>query len=219
MKKSELRQLIREGISKVLKESVNEGVRIPSNIEDFAKRKGVLRDVKQIARWVEKAGKRIVGGGATGKGADTLVLDLTYQGAEIYYDTDRGTIQVNRQPVTDLKSMLDAIALKESVNEGEYRIGYEDEDDNRHYIKIKASSEEEAEEISYGLDGFRTLKSIELVNENTIKGTHSGRPVVINKKDRDMSKWTVTFTKTKKTVPIADVIANLKDDEGESIKL
>ncbi len=54
----------------------------------------------------------------------------------------------------------------ESLNEGEYRIEYEDEDDNRHYIKIKASSEEEAEQKSSGLDGFRTLKSIELVNES-----------------------------------------------------
>jgi hypothetical protein len=57
----------------------------------------------------------------------------------------------------------------ESLNEGEYRIEYEDEDDNRHYIKIKASSEEEAEQKSSGLDGFRTLKSIELVNEATRK--------------------------------------------------
>ena len=53
------------------------------------------------------------------------------------------------------------------IDEGEYRIEYEDEDDNRNYIKIKASSEEEAEQKSSGLDGFRTLKSIELVDEGT----------------------------------------------------
>lgn len=108
-----------------MEESINEAVRIPSNIEDFAKRKGVLRDVKQIARWVEKSGKRIVGGTAIGKGYDTLVLDLTYQGAEIYYDTYEGTIKVNNQPVTDLKSMRKAIALKESVNEAKEWSSYE----------------------------------------------------------------------------------------------
>ncbi len=61
---------------------------------------------------------------------------------------------------------------------------------------------------------FDNDQMLESVNEATIKGTYAGRPVVINKKGSDMSKWTVTFTKTKKTVPIADVIANLKDDKG-----
>jgi hypothetical protein len=64
------------------------------------------------------------------------------------------------------------VMVEESLNEGEYRIEYEDEDDNRHYIKIKASSEEEAEQKSSGLDGFRTLKSIESVNEELSPEDH-----------------------------------------------
>ena len=58
---------------------------------------------------------------------------------------------------------------KESLEEGEYRIEYEDKDDNRHYIKIKASSEEEAEQKSSGLDGFRTLKSIEKIGKASLE--------------------------------------------------
>lgn len=98
-------------------EKVEEAAYVPSNIASFAKDRGVLADVKQIARWAEKAGKRIYGGTAIGKGYDTLVLDLTYQGAEIYFDTYKGTIKVNGQPVTDWKSFSKAV--NESVNEGE----------------------------------------------------------------------------------------------------
>jgi len=96
---------------------LKEGVSIPSNIEKFAKERGVLRDVKQIARWAEKAGKRITGGTAIGKGYDTLVLDLTYQGAEVYYDTYKGTIKVNGKPVDSWKTFSKAV--EESVTEAE----------------------------------------------------------------------------------------------------
>ena len=96
-------------------ESVNEAVNVPRNIEKFAKQRGVLRDVQQIARWAEKSGKQIVGGTAIGRGYDTLVLDLTYHGSEIYYDTDEGTIEVNGQPVDSWESFSKAI--EESVNE------------------------------------------------------------------------------------------------------
>lgn len=95
---------------------------VPSNITSFAKDRGVLADVKQIARWAEKAGKRIYGGTAIGKGYDTLVLDLTYQGSEIYFDTYKGTIKVNRQPVTDWKS------FSKAVNESSERDGTEASD-------------------------------------------------------------------------------------------
>ena len=97
--------------------TVNEAANVPSNIEKFAKERGVLRDVKQIARWAEKAGKRITGGTAIGKGYDTLVLDLTYQGAEVYYDTYKGTIKVNGKPVDSWKTFSKAV--EESVTEAE----------------------------------------------------------------------------------------------------
>ena len=95
---------------------VNEAANVPSNIEKFAKERGVLGDVKQIARWAEKAGKRITGGTAIGKGYDTLVLDLTYQGAEVYYDTYKGTIKVNGKPVDSWETFSKAV--EESVTEG-----------------------------------------------------------------------------------------------------
>jgi len=101
-----------------VKESVvDEAANVPSNIEKFAKERGVLRDVKQIARWAVKAGKRITGGTAIGKGYDTLVLDLTYQGAEVYYDTYKGTIKVNGKPVDSWKTFSKAV--EESVTEAE----------------------------------------------------------------------------------------------------
>jgi hypothetical protein len=53
---------------------------VPSNIAEFAKRKGVSSLVKTVAGWAEKVGKRIVGGTAIGKNYDTLILDMTYPG-------------------------------------------------------------------------------------------------------------------------------------------
>ena len=103
-----------ENYNRFFNENLNEA-QIPSNIRKFAKERGVLRDVQQIARWAEKAGERIVGGTAIGRGYDTLVLDLTYDGSEIYFDTDDGTIEVNGQPVDSWESFSDA--LNESVNE------------------------------------------------------------------------------------------------------
>ena len=111
--------------SKVLESfdtEIIEAAQIPSNIKDFAKRKGRLSDVKQIARWAEKAGLGIRGGTAIGKGYDTLVLDLTYNGAEIYFDLDTGKIKVNRQPVTDWKT------FSKAVNESSERDGTEASD-------------------------------------------------------------------------------------------
>ena len=66
----------------------------------------------------------------------------------------------------EIKSELDDLRMYESVNESKYRVEYEDKDDKRHYIEIKASSEEKAEQKATGLDGFRTIKSIELVKED-----------------------------------------------------
>lgn len=106
-----------------VKESkVIEAAHVPSNISDFAKRRGRLRDVKQIARWAEKAGLGIRGGTAIGKGYDTLVLDLTYNGAEIYFDLDTGIIKVNRQPVNSWKT------FSKAVNESSERDGTEASD-------------------------------------------------------------------------------------------
>ena len=61
---------------------------IPSNIESFAKRKGCLKEIRMINRWLKKLGGRISGGTAIGKYYDTLVIDIKYQDSAIYLDTD-----------------------------------------------------------------------------------------------------------------------------------
>jgi hypothetical protein len=100
-------------IEKSLKGDVNEGdiqeAYVPDNIKSFAKRKGVLPLVNQIARWAEKAGKRIVGGTAIGKNYATLILDLTYQGGEIYINTDNDTVEVNGIPVNSYDEFADSL--------------------------------------------------------------------------------------------------------------
>lgn len=93
---------------KNFKEFLNESVGgVPNNILDFAKQRGCADVVKKIARWIVKAsgGERygIVGGTAIGKGYDTLVLDVTYQGSQIYYDTYEGGITFMDEKVHDYK--------------------------------------------------------------------------------------------------------------------
>ena len=121
--RSTVKKFLIKNKGKVIEESVvTEAAQIPSNIVDFAKRRGRLRDVKQIARWAEKAGLGIRGGTAIGKGYDTLVLDLTYNGAEIYFDLDTGKIKVNRQPVNSWKT------FSKAVNESSAKDGTEASD-------------------------------------------------------------------------------------------
>ena len=73
---------------------------VPSNIRDFAKRKGVSSLVNKVAKWAEAVGKRIAGGTAIGKNYSTLVLDLDYkQQGEIRIDTDDETITLFDEPV------------------------------------------------------------------------------------------------------------------------
>jgi len=121
--RSTVKKFLIKNKGKAIEESVvTEAAQIPSNIEKFAKERGVLRDVKQLARWAEKAGLGIRGGTAIGKGYDTLVLDLTYQGAEIYFDTYTGKIKVNRQPVNSWKT------FSKAVNESSEKDGTEASD-------------------------------------------------------------------------------------------
>ena len=80
-------------------EELNEA-NVPSNIRDFAKRKGVLPLVNKVAKWAEAVGARIAGGTAIGKNYSTLVLDLDYkQQGEIRIDTDNETITLFDEPV------------------------------------------------------------------------------------------------------------------------
>jgi hypothetical protein len=72
---------------------------VPSNIKEFAKRKGVSSLVNKVAGWAEKVGKGIRGGTAIGKDYSTLILDMDYQTADIYINTENGTIELYGEPV------------------------------------------------------------------------------------------------------------------------
>lgn len=96
---------------------IKESVSIPSNILEFADRKGVTSLVKKVARWAEKSGKRITGGTAIGKNYDTIVLDLSYQGAEIYIDLDDETVKLFGQPINSPKEFAEVLKMNESVSD------------------------------------------------------------------------------------------------------
>lgn len=85
---------------------VNEGelteAYVPSNIKEFAKRKGVSALVNKVAGWAEKVGKGIRGGTAIGYNYSTLILDMTYQGSEIRINTDNDTVTLYDEPVYSL---------------------------------------------------------------------------------------------------------------------
>ena len=106
------------------KEGVNEEdiqeAYVPDNIKSFAKRKGITSLVSQVARWAEKAGKRIVGGTAIGKDYGTLILDLTHQGGEIRINTDDETVEVNGDWVDNYDGFITALG-DESLNENYHR--------------------------------------------------------------------------------------------------
>jgi len=73
---------------------------VPSNIKEFAKRKGVSSLVNKVAGWAERVGKRIAGGTAVGMNYSTLVLDLDYQqNGEIRINTDNETVTLYDEPV------------------------------------------------------------------------------------------------------------------------
>jgi hypothetical protein len=101
--------------------TLNEAAHVPSNIMDFAKRKGpyVVALVKKAATWAEKSGKQISGGTAIGKNYNTIILDIKYQGAEIYINLDNETIKLFGEPVTDAKSfarVFNGIGMSNSDN-------------------------------------------------------------------------------------------------------
>jgi len=91
---------------------VNEAASVPSNVMDFAKRKGpyAVSLVKKAAGWAEKAGKYISGGTAIGKNYSTIILDMKHQGAEIYINLDDETIELFGEEVTDPKSFKKVLA-------------------------------------------------------------------------------------------------------------
>jgi hypothetical protein len=100
---------------------VNEGelteAYVPSNIKEFAKRKGVSSLVNKVAGWAEKVGKGIRGGTAIGKDYSTLVLDITYQGGEIRINTDNDTITLYDEPVRSFNEFQRVYADGQDIEE------------------------------------------------------------------------------------------------------
>jgi hypothetical protein len=87
-----------------MKEEELEEAYVPSNIKEFAKRKGATSLVNKVAGWAEKAGKGIRGGTAIGKNYSTLVLDLGYQDGAIHINLDDQTVDLYGEEVFDAKS-------------------------------------------------------------------------------------------------------------------
>ena len=95
---------------------------VPSNIKEFAKRKGVSSLVNKVAGWAEKVGKRITGGTAIGMNYSTLILDMEYQGSEIRINTNNDTVTLYDEPVYSFNDFQRVYAA-EKIEEGFYGRG------------------------------------------------------------------------------------------------
>jgi hypothetical protein len=100
-KPEEVKQIILSKLKANLKDNTEELTEayVPSNIKEFAKRKGVSSLVNKVAGWAERVGQGIRGGTAIGYNYSTLVLDMTYQGSEIRINTDNDTVTLYDEPV------------------------------------------------------------------------------------------------------------------------
>lgn len=80
--------------------------------------------IRKIESWVKKSGLRIVGGTQIGKYYDTVILDLTHNGSEIYIhsngfeDTDHGYpgVTVYNEPVKNYTDFKNAIQDLSKLN-------------------------------------------------------------------------------------------------------
>lgn len=107
-----------EGYDDASDSYINEA-NVPSNIAEFAKRKGVSSLVRKVAGWAEKVGARIAGGTAVGKNYSTLVLDLDYkQQGEIRIDCDEETVTLFDEPVYDFRSFERTYIENKELDEG-----------------------------------------------------------------------------------------------------
>jgi hypothetical protein len=135
---------------------VNEGelteAYVPSNIKEFAKRKGVSSLVNKVAGWAEKVGAGIRGGTAIGMNYSTLILDLTYQGSEIRINTDNDTVTLYDEPVNsfpEFKSVYldnkeEDNGLEERISEALNKINEELCPAGKAYIKRRQAAGEKS---------------------------------------------------------------------------
>jgi hypothetical protein len=93
---------------------------VPSNIAEFAKRRGVSSLVRKVAGWAEKVGARITGGTAIGKGYNTLILDMGYQTADIRIDVEDETIELYDEPIYSFDDFKRVFMEEESRKQAEH---------------------------------------------------------------------------------------------------
>jgi hypothetical protein len=123
---------------------------VPSNIKDFAKRKGVSSLVNKVAGWAEKVGKSITGGTAIGYNYSTLILDMTYQGSEIRINTDNDAVTLYDEPVRSFGEFQRVYAdgegnnLEERINEALNKINEELCPAGKAYIKRRQAAGEKS---------------------------------------------------------------------------
>ena len=141
--------------SKFSKHTVNETEElteayVPSNIKEFAKRKGVSSLVNKVAGWAEKVGKRITGGTAIGYNYSTLILDMEYQGSEIRINTNDDTVTLYDEPVRSFGEFQRVYAdgegnnLQEKINEALNKINEELCPAGKAYIKRRQAAGEKS---------------------------------------------------------------------------
>jgi len=87
---------------------------IPSNIKEFAKRRGIMPLVNKVNRWANDIGKRIYGGTVIGKYYNyTLVLDVSgYQSSDVYINLANKTIEANNIKVKTLAEFKKAMGYE-----------------------------------------------------------------------------------------------------------
>jgi hypothetical protein len=136
---------------------VNEGelteAFVPSNIKEFAKRKGVSSLVNKVAGWAEKVGKGIRGGTAIGMNYSTLILDMTHQGSEIRINTNNDTVELYDEPVRSFDEFKQVYldnqdesdnGLEERINEALNKINEELCPAGKAYIKRRQAAGEKS---------------------------------------------------------------------------
>jgi len=113
-------KLDRSIITKEGKEAKLTEAYVPSNIKEFAKRKGVSSLVNKVAGWAEKVGARITGGTAIGKNYDTLILDMGYQTSDIRIDCEDETIELYDEPIYSFADFKRVFMEEESRKQAEH---------------------------------------------------------------------------------------------------
>ena len=131
-------KLYQDRMSSLMKEEELEEAYVPSNIKEFAKRKGATSLVNKVAGWAEKAGKGIRGGTAIGKNYSTLILDLGYQDGSIRINLDDDIVELYGEEVFDAKSFKQVYLdnqeeSKDSEMNEDIDLGHEDNEP--HMIK------------------------------------------------------------------------------------